>query len=124
MDFSTDLLVQNPLASALFGLGAIGAAWRAWRMTNSGDAVTRANDRAVVLAIENWMKVADRERVDKLEAMARADKFLADYNTAMAQVNQMQGKLSVMMETIAAQSTELGELREQLRRLREQVDAG
>lgn len=92
-------------------------------MTNSGDQVTRANNEANITAIATWKEMADREREDKLEAIRRADKFAVDRAEALAQVNEMKGRLSAMTETITAQAAELGVLREQVRQLMEQVHA-
>jgi chromosome segregation ATPase len=115
-------LAREPLAQLVAAALALAGGWRLYRNQTSGDAVTRANDAANITALDTWKQLLDGERAARVKAEERADKFAAERNEAMQEVWEMRGQLKVMNETIAAQTRELVQLRDQVRQLQEKIN--
>jgi len=124
MDFgSLSELAGNPLAQLAAGVLTLAGGWRLYRNQLSGDSVTRANDAANITALDTWKQLLEGERAARIKAEERADKFAGERNEAMQEVWEMRGQLKVMNETLAEQTRELVQLREQVRQLQEQIHA-
>lgn len=115
-------LALNPFAQLVAGVLTLAGGWRLYRNQSSGDAVTRASDAANLTGIETLKQLVESERAARSRAEERADKFAAERNEAMQEVWEMRGQLKVMNETIAEQTKELVQLREQVRQLQEKFN--
>ena len=115
-------LAGNPIAQIAAGALSLAGMWRYFRNQTSGDAVTRANDAANLSGIETLKQLLEGERAARIKAEERADKFAGERNEAMQEVWEMKGQLKVMNDTIAEQTRELVQLRDQVRQLQEQIN--
>lgn len=116
-------LAGNPLAQLAAAVLTLAGGWRLYKNQSSGDAVTRANDAANITALDTWKQLLEGERAARIKAEERADKFAGERNEAMQEVWEMRGQLKVMNDTIAEQTRELIQLREQVRLLQEKINA-
>lgn len=116
-------LAGNPLAQLAAAVLTLAGGWRLYRNQSSGDAVTRANDAANITALDTWKQLLEGERAARIKAEERADKFAGERNEAMQEVWEMRGQLKVMNDTLAEQTRELIQLREQVRLLQEKINA-
>lgn len=116
-------LANNPLAQVVAAILTVAGGYRYWRNQSSGDAKDRADSEGQIAALATWQALVEGERAARIKAEERADKFAAERNEAMQQVWEMRGQLKVMNDTLAAQTSELAQLREQVRQLKEQIHA-
>jgi hypothetical protein len=123
MDFgSLTELAGNPFAQLAAAVLTLAGGWRLYRNQSSGDAVVRASDAANLTGIETLKQLVESERAARTRAEERADKFAAERNEAMLEVWEMRGQLKLMNETIASQTRELIQLRDQVRQLQEKIN--
>lgn len=116
-------LAGNPWAQIVAAVLTLAGGYRFWRMQSSSDAKERADSTGQIAALEAWQALLESERTARIRAEERADKFAAERNEAMQQVYEMKGQLKAMSETLSAQVAELHGLRDQVRQLKEQINA-
>lgn len=121
MDLSA--LSSNPMTQIIWAVLTLAGGYRLWRMQSSGDAKERADSAGQIAALAAWQELLDSERAARVRAEERADKFAQERNDAMQQVFEMKGQLSAMNENLSAQGKELTGLRDQVRQLKEQLNA-
>lgn len=115
-------LANNPLAQLAAAVLSLAGGWRLWRNQTAGDDKVRADSDGQIAALATWKELVEGERTARIKAEERADKFAAERNEAMQQVWEMKGQLKVMSDTIAVQTSELAQLRETVRQLKEQMN--
>lgn len=74
-------------------------------------------------ALDVYKELLKTEREARHQESARADQFAKERNEAYQQVWELKGQLKAMSEQMAVQNLELVALRDQLRELKEQIDA-
>lgn len=116
-------IAGNPIAQLAALILSIAGGYRVWRSQQPTDAKERADSSGQIAALATWKELLEGERAARVRAEERADKFAAERNEALEQVWEMKGRFEAMNETLAAQTAELGILREQVRQLREQIHA-
>ena len=116
-------IAGNPIAQLAALILSIAGGYRVWRSQQPTDAKERADSSGQIAALATWKELLEGERSARMRAEERADKFAAERNEALEQVWEMRGRFEAMNETLAAQTAELGILREQVRQLKEQIHA-
>ncbi|MDM0007202.1 hypothetical protein QTI51_17300 [Variovorax sp. J22G73] len=116
-------LAGNPIAQLAALVLSIAGGYRVWRAQQPTEAKERADSDGQIAALATWQALLEGERAARVKAEERADKFAAERNEALQQVWEMRGQLKAMNDTLTAQTTELGLLRDQLRQLKEQIHA-
>jgi uncharacterized coiled-coil DUF342 family protein len=116
-------IAGNPIAQLAALILSIAGGYRVWRSQQPTDAKERADSSGQIAALATWKELLEGERAARVRAEERADKFAAERNEALEQVWEMRGRFEAMNETLAAQTAELGILREQVRQLKEQIHA-
>jgi uncharacterized coiled-coil DUF342 family protein len=116
-------IAGNPIAQLAALILSIAGGYRVWRSQQPTDAKERADSSGQIAALATWKELLEGERAARVRAEERADKFAAERNEALDQVWEMKGRFEAMNETLAAQTAELGILREQVRQLKEQIHA-
>ncbi|WP_436298483.1 hypothetical protein [Variovorax paradoxus] len=116
-------LASNPIAQLVFLVLSAAGGYQVWRGKQPTEAKERADSSGQIAALATWQALLEGERAARVKAEERADKFAAERNEALQQVWDMRGQLKVMNETITSQRAELGELREQMRQIKEQIHA-
>jgi len=116
-------IAGNPIAQLAALILSIAGGYRVWRSQQPTDAKERADSSGQIAALATWKELLEGERAARVRAEERADKFAAERNEALEQVWEMKGRFEAMNETLAAQTAELGILREQVRQLKEQIHA-
>ena len=116
-------IAGNPIAQLAFLILSVAGGYKVWRAQQPTEAKERADSEGQIAALATWQQLLEGERAARVKAEERADKFAAERNEALQQVWEMKGQLKVMSETLAAQTTELGLLRDQVRQLKEQIHA-
>jgi IS4 transposase len=116
-------LATNPIAQIVFLILSAAGGYQVWRAKQPAEAKERADSSGQIAALATWQALLVGERTARVRAEERADKFAAERNEALEQVWEMKGQFKVMSETLAAQTAELGLLREQVRQLKEQIHA-
>jgi uncharacterized coiled-coil DUF342 family protein len=116
-------IVANPIAQLVFLILSAAGGYRVWRAQQPTEAKERADSEGQIAALATWQALLEGERAARVKAEERADKFAAERNEALQQVWEMKGQLRAMNETIAGQTSELAQLREQVRELKEQIHA-
>jgi chromosome segregation ATPase len=116
-------IVANPIAQLVFLVLSAAGGYRVWRAQQPTEAKERADSEGQIAALATWQALLEGERAARVKAEERADKFAAERNEALQQVWEMKGQLRAMNETIAGQTSELAQLREQVRQLKEQIHA-
>ena len=117
-------IAGNPIAQLAALVLSIAGGYRVWRSQQPTDAKERADSSGQIAALATWKELLEGERAARVRAEERADKFAAERNEALEQVWEMRGRFEAMNETLAAQTSELGALRDQVRQLKEQIHAG
>ena len=116
-------IAGNPIAQLAFLILSAAGGYKVWRAQKPTEAKERADSEGQIAGLATWQQLLEGERAARVKAEERADKFAAERNEALQQVWEMKGQLKVMSETLAAQTTELGLLRDQVRQLKEQIHA-
>jgi chromosome segregation ATPase len=116
-------IAGNPIAQLAFLILSAAGGYQVWRKQQPTDAKERADSEGQIAALGTWKELLEGERAARVKAEERADKFAAERNEALKELWEMKGQLKAMNETLAAQTTELGSLRDQVRQLKEQIHA-
>lgn len=116
-------IAGNPIAQLAFLILSAAGGYQVWRKQQPTDAKERADSEGQIAALGTWKELLEGERAARVKAEERADKFAAERNEALKELWEMKGQLRAMNETLAAQTTELGSLRDQVRELKEQLHA-
>jgi chromosome segregation ATPase len=120
-----DLVKNMPGGNLGIGglLGLIGAAAIYFRQYLSGANASRASDAGQIAALAVYQNMVDMLRKSESDAQTRADTFARERNEAIAAVGKLQGQMEAMARQLEVQSSELQSLREQVRKLTEQLNA-
>lgn len=116
-------IAGNPIAQLAALILSIAGGYRVWRSQQPTEAKERADSEGQIAALATWQALLEGERAARVKAEERADKFAAERNQALQELWEMKGQLKAMNETLTAQTTELGSLRDQVRQLKEQIHA-
>ncbi|ATA53929.1 MULTISPECIES: hypothetical protein [Variovorax] len=116
-------IAGNPIAQLAFLILSAAGGYQVWRKQQPTDAKERADSEGQIAALGTWKELLEGERAARVKAEERADKFAAERNEALKELWEMRGQLKAMNETLAAQTTELASLRDQVRQLKEQIHA-
>ena len=116
-------LASNPIAQIVFLILSAAGGYRVWRASQPNEAKERADSEGQIAALATWQQLLEGERAARVKAEERADKFAAERNEALKELWEMRGQLKAMNETLAAQTSELSALRDQVRQLKEQLHA-
>jgi chromosome segregation ATPase len=116
-------IAGNPIAQLAFLILSAAGGYQVWRKQQPTDAKERADSEGQIAALGTWKELLEGERAARVKAEERADKFAAERNEALKELWEMKGQLKAMNETLAAQTSELGALRDQVRQLKEQIHA-
>lgn len=116
-------IAGNPIAQLAFLILSAAGGYQVWRKQQPTDAKERADSEGQIAALGTWKELLEGERAARLKAEERADKFAAERNEALKELWEMKGQLRAMNETLAAQTSELASLRDQVRQLKEQLHA-
>lgn len=93
-----------------------------WSQKNSRDA-SNADTAGQIKALGVYEEMLKTEREAKAQAEQRADQFAKERNEAYQQVWELKGQMKAMTDQLQAQNQELAQLRDQVRALKEQIDA-
>lgn len=113
-------LAGNPIAQLAALVLSIAGGYRVWRAQQPTEAKERADSDGQIAALATWQALLEGERVARVKAEERADKFAAERNEALQEPWEMKGQLKAMNETLTAQTVELGSLRDLVRQLKDQ----
>lgn len=116
-------IATNPIVQLAFLVLSAAGGYKVWRAQQPTEAKERADSDGQIAALATWQALLEGERAARVKAEERADKFAAERNEAMQQVWEMRGQLKAMNDTLAGQTTELAALRDQVRQLKEKVNA-
>lgn len=93
-----------------------------WTQKNSRQAAD-ADTGAQIKALGVYEAMLSKERERSAQAEQRADQFAKERNEAYQQVWELKGQLKAVLDQLQAQSLELAQLREQVRAMKEQINA-
>lgn len=116
-------LAGNPFAQLVAAVLSLAGGYKYWRSQGSSDAKERADNDGQIAALATWQQLLESERAARIKAEERADKFAAERNEAMQQVWEMRGQLKAMSDNLAAQTAQIAGLQDQVRQLKEQINA-
>lgn len=116
-------LPGGPLGAIGGLLGLIAGAGLYFRQFISGAAASRASDSGQIAALVVYQSMVDMLNKRVIESDQRADGFAKERNDAISAMGNLQGQMDAMNRQLEAQSQELVSVREQVRKLTEQLNA-
>lgn len=116
-------IAGNPIAQLAALVLSIAGGYRVWRAQQPTEAKERADSEGQIAALATWQALLEGERAARVKAEERADKFAAERNQALQELWELKGQIRAMNETLAAQTIELGSLRDLVRQLKDQRNA-
>lgn len=117
MDPTTlNALPGGPLTAIGAALGLVAAGAVYFRQYLSGAAAARASDDGQIAALQVYKDLLDAATRRQAEAELRADMFAKERNDAVAALGRLEGQIAAMTREIVA-------LHEQVRALKEEVNA-
>jgi chromosome segregation ATPase len=112
------------LRGAIGGAAAIGVSVALWLWSNRNSReMAGADANGQIKALSVYDQLLKTEREQRALAEQRADQFAKERNEAYQQVWELKGQMKAMTEQLALQNQELNELRDQVRGLKEQMNA-
>lgn len=118
----TKVLPGGPLVAIGGLLGIIAAAGVYFRQYLSGAAASRASDNGQIAALAVYQSMVEMLNKRVIESDMRADGFAKERNEAISAMGKLQGQMDAMNRQLDNQSQELVLLREQVRKLTEQLN--